>query len=307
MLKSNNKIDGDKILINALDKLKINLLELIAETSLWASPEAVKMLIEKTGTSTRFPNIRRKRSNEIKGNVVNGIRLDDNTYANSAIKEILGYKGDSKKKIENMYTCHIYDGTCYDEKYHTKIKNLVLIPKAIAQLSDHYNDVKLILKYRSYELYGWFLPEEGIPTKLSNYPNNWKKINSNVIITNELLSSTDIEVKVSVDKEEYFDKVEKEIEKIKRRVPNWFIKGKTQINSIILYTFLELLVDNTFVPRALLEEKCHEKIKDFNGNFNQMAHFGEKNHGKIFDVDNNKVYLWEPIENIILDLYQLHK
>lgn len=306
-MKNKIGIDGDKVLIEALDKLNINLVELVAETSLWASPKIVKELIEKTGTSTRFPNVRRKRGNEIKGDKIGEVRLDDNTYANSAIKEMLGFKGENKKHLENMYTCHIYDETCYNEEYHTKIENLVLIPKAIAQLSDHYDDVKRVLKYRSYELYGWFLPEEGMPAKPLNYPNNWRRINSIESISNEVLNNTNKEVDIIADKEYYLDRVEEEIAKVERRIPKWLSKGKENINSIILYSYLELLNEQNFVSRKRLEEKCSPFVEKFNGNFNQMSHFGKNNHAKVFEVDKDKVYLWEPIKNFILNLYQVYK
>lgn len=55
--------------------------------------------------------------------------------------------------------CHIWPGTTYDERYHTLLANLVLIPRILANLSDYFNAVIDVLKYRSYELYGWY-PEE---------------------------------------------------------------------------------------------------------------------------------------------------
>lgn len=301
------ELDGNQVLLNALEKLNINLIDLIAETSLWASPDDVKELIRITGSSTRFPYTRRKKNSEVKGEIINGIRLDDNTYANSAIKEILGFKGKSKKNIENMNTCHIYDESCYNEEYHTKIENLVLIPKAIAQLSDHYDKVKEVLKYRSYELYGWYLPSEGIPNKPEKYPTNWLKIENRVSISKETLINTDKEINNQVDKEYYLDRIENEIIKVERKIPKWFSNNKTQINSIILYNYLELLSDNEYVSKKILEDKCNLHINKFNTNFNQMSHFGQKNHGKVFEVEKDKVYLWEPVKNFILTHYKTNK
>lgn len=300
------KIDGSKILFDALKELQINLPELVAKTSLWASPEAVKKLKRKLGSSTRYPNVRRKRGEEIKGDVVNGIRFDDNTYANIAIKEMLGYKGDSKKHIKNMFTCHIYDETCYDEDYHTKIENLVLIPKAIAQLSDYHDEVKLVLKYRAYELYGWYYPKDKEPpTKPSNYPKYWNNNNHfNITITDKSFSKIEREFKELSDKEEYISKVEKEIDKVKKRVQNWFGKGRTQINSTILLIFLKLLGDNKYVSLSQLEKECNKEINSFNSNFAQMTCFGKRNHGKLFEIDKDKVYLWEPVKDVILHLYK---
>jgi hypothetical protein len=296
------KIDGNEILINSLETLNINLSALIAETSIWASQEACKQLENRIGSSTRYPNVRRKRHYESKGDIIDGIRFDDNTYANSAIKNAIGL---NKKDITNFHTCHIYPNTCYDERYHTKIENLVLIPNSIAQLSDNFDDVKKVLQYRSYELYGWFPVEEPKPEKPKNYPTNWRE----PIKLNKKLSKIDIlnqenETNLEADKDTYLDKENAEIEKVYKRIPKWIQKDKQQINSIILLTFLELLKENKSLSREILKKECNSLVNDFNGNFNQMAQFGEKNHGKVFEVNRDEVRLWEPVAKFILNEYK---
>lgn len=297
-----NIMDGNEILVEALDKLQINLNELIAATSIWASMEYCKELELNTGISVRFPNVRRKRHYEKKGDVIDGIRLDDNTYANNAIKNAIGI---NRKDLTNFHTCHIYPNTCYDERYHTKIQNLVLLPNSIAQLSDNFDEVKKILQYRSFELYGWYPEEEMQPTKPLNYPLNWRDpIELNKQISPKILHEENRSIALEIDKEIYFDREKEEIEKVYNRVPKWLNKGKTQINSTILITFLELLDDKGFVSRELLKDKCELLVNDFKGNFSQMAQFGVKNHGKVFEVDKDEVKLWEPISNYVMELYK---
>lgn len=298
----NKKINGNEILVDALKNLQINLLDLIAETSIWASPDACKQLKNNTGSSTRYPNVRRGRHNETKGEIIDGIRIDDNTYANSAIKNAIGL---NRKNITEFHTCHIYPNTCYDERYHTKIENLVLIPNSIAQLSDNFDDVKRALQYRAYELYGWYPDEKTVPVKPANYPNNWRKL----ISVTKSISDTDIqkqniEVIIEAEKDLYFDRENDEIEKVQKRVPKWFKKGKTQINSRILLTFLEILDGGNIVSREKLRKECNSPIDVFNGNFNQMSQFGKKNHGKVFEVVKDEIQLWEPVSKFILEMYQ---
>jgi len=42
--------------------------------------------------------------------------MDDNTYANVAIKRTLGV---SRTDLLGFEACHIWPMTCYDERYHT--------------------------------------------------------------------------------------------------------------------------------------------------------------------------------------------
>jgi|SRR5690554_369090 len=300
---SKKEFDGNEHLIEALKKLNIDLVSLIAETSIWASQEACRIIENETGSSTRYPTVRRGKHYERKGEIIDGIRIDDNTYANNAIKNAIGI---NRKDIKNFDTCHIYPNTCYDERYHTKIENLVLMPNSIAKLSDHFDDVKNALKYRAYELYGWYPEEEKIPERPANYPTNWRKPMKPQLVAGLDLQNQNLEAIIESEEELYFDRERQEIEKIQNRVPKWIQKGKTQINSIILLTFLELLNGNSVVSREILRNKCFD-IKDFNGNFNQMSHFGEKNHGKVFEVNKDDVSLWEPVAKFIIGLYERQK
>ena len=105
--------------------------------------------------------------------------LDDNTKANQAIKKAV-LKGLEKygihktdiKIFKGFEACHFWEKTCYDERYHISVANLVLIPREIAGLTDHCDAVKELLKYESFNRFG-FKPDEEDPP---NEPKNYKKL-----------------------------------------------------------------------------------------------------------------------------------
>lgn len=147
-----------------------DLIKLIATTSLWAPPVVVEKLFseENNPTASWYKNTRRLRvrDKEIKNTFKEGIYLDDNTKANIAIKAAVGLK-----KPKNFATCHIYDNSTYDCRYHTAIPNLVLIPRPIYSLTDHLEECKDFLKYYSFTRYGFY--KDSIPKK----PDFWDTIN----------------------------------------------------------------------------------------------------------------------------------
>lgn len=101
----------------------------------------------------------------IDGQVYN-VFLDDNTYANIAIKSAirvglenkyptLEYLYNSDTKFRDFEACHIWPNTCYNAQYHTSVANLVLLPRPLAGLTDHCEAVKKILQYKAWELFKW--------------------------------------------------------------------------------------------------------------------------------------------------------
>lgn len=126
---------------------------------------------------------RRAKNGEQRRQTINGIILDDNTMANQAIKKAV-LKGLEKygihktdiKIFKGFEACHIWEKTCYDERYHTSVANLVLIPREIAGLTDHCDAVKELLKYESFNRFG-FNPydDENTPNEPKNYDNlTWR-------------------------------------------------------------------------------------------------------------------------------------
>lgn len=166
--------DATAMLQAACVRQDIDLAALVAETAIWANPEVHRRLVAANGTGAYFPGFRRARtgSGEVRGGVVDGVNLDDNTRANQAIKRAVGVNLDDIKGFE---ACHLWPGTAYDARYHTVIANLVLLPRAVAGLSDHDADVLAKLQYRAFELYGWHPEEVAPPSKPLNYPTCWRE------------------------------------------------------------------------------------------------------------------------------------
>ncbi len=104
--------------------------------------------------------------------------------------------------------------------------------------------------------------------------------------------------------------IEKEIQKVRRRVPAWKLRTK-QVNSRILSLFMELSDNgkNGVFLDMLFDEfgtKYPEEVSLFARNYNQMKVLSEKNHGKVFDEDEEKtVRLWEPVKDFIIETYSL--
>ncbi|MBG8556073.1 hypothetical protein [Hymenobacter guriensis] len=148
------------------------LLQLVASTSLWVHPTVIEALRQEDGNDTArwFRNVRRARTknNETVRAYADGNYLDNNSKANIAIKTALGYRAEADK-ITQFHTCHIYDeqGEAYDPLYYCSLPNLVLIPSAIHSLADHFPECKQVLKYRAYQLYGFY--RDAIPPKPADY------------------------------------------------------------------------------------------------------------------------------------------
>lgn len=178
-------MNGDNELKIALQNLNIDLSQLIAQTSIWVHPATIKIIqsITSNPNAQWIINCRRKKSNEKRRIKINGTLLDDNTYANQGIKICT-----NNISTPNTYTtCHIYQDSCYDPNYHTSLCNLVLLPRAISSFSDFHKPIIDLLKYRSYEIYGFYI--NTIPSKPNNYNSlRWNSpitLNSN--FTNKIL------------------------------------------------------------------------------------------------------------------------
>lgn len=164
-------IDGYEELIKAEKQSIIDLTELVAYTGIWANPKVFDCLKKQNQFGVWYPNMRRARNIERRRDRINGVTLDDNTYAR---KSILFATGIQQKNIKNYHACHVWADSCYDEKYHTCIANLVLIPAPLAGLTDHHPEIAEILKYRAFDLFDWYLGESP-PAKSIKYSSLWKE------------------------------------------------------------------------------------------------------------------------------------
>lgn len=159
---------------------------------------------------------KRAHANENSGCEDSDVILDDNTYANHAIKYAIC--ADLKKygisisidAFEGFEACHIWDETCYNKKYHTSVANIVLLPRSIASLTDHCDAVKKLLQYEAWRRFG-FKPEENEYYKL------YSKDNTNFSYSDypreEPLYYDSIKWKYPLNEDEYTNKRIKRIAK----------------------------------------------------------------------------------------------
>lgn len=168
-----NELIGGGQLESLLFKFNIDLGPIVAALALWAPQQLHDQCRRQDGCFAKYPHIRRKAAKETLGwQEEQNLYLDSNNYPNSQMKAAMkNWYGIIPKGYE---TCHVWENTCYNTNYHTVYANLVLLPRAIASLSDHSPSIQKILQFRAYEIFGWKPDEESIPEKPNNYPTNWK-------------------------------------------------------------------------------------------------------------------------------------
>lgn len=113
------------------------------------------------------------------------ITVDDNTFANQFFKKAIieSYKYNHGfittgmwTKFKDYETCHVWDKPG-DRRYYASICNLTLIPRALAQLTDHNDAVKQLLRYRAWELFQFKPEEEEEPDMPKNYKKyQWRRV-----------------------------------------------------------------------------------------------------------------------------------
>ncbi|WP_080847940.1 hypothetical protein [Cytobacillus gottheilii] len=93
--------------------------------------------------------------------------------------------------------------------------------------------------------------------------------------------------------------------KARGRIPKW-AKNSHQINHKIVRAFYKLERQLGYVTVADLEKKCSDienspdtYVKTFASNFAQMKFDGPKSHGKVFEVENDKVVIWKNIKETL--------
>lgn len=91
-----------------------------------------------------------------------------------------------------------------------------------------------------------------------------------------------------------------EVKKVKRRLELW-AQRQEQVNSKILNAYLRLVDEgNLPITVAMLEnEVSFEESDTFQKNFNQMKLIADRNHGKIFDVVDDAVSIWPPVDTYV--------
>ena len=108
------------MLRDACEHRDIRLSILVADTGLWVRPDAYQYLLKENGTGAFFPDTRRYRASggECRGQIIDGLKLDDNSYANHTIKKALGLGSNGADGFEVR---HIWPGSAYNANCHTEI------------------------------------------------------------------------------------------------------------------------------------------------------------------------------------------
>lgn len=160
---------GEETLAAAARRLGVDFGALVAGASIWASREVFDLLAAQDPDALWFPRTRRARSGrgEKRRDVVEGVTLDDNSFANRAIKEAIFER---TAECVGFACCHVWPDSCYDARAHTSIANLVLLPSPLASLTDHDAHVGACLRRRAFELFGWRPLGADEPSRPDNYP-----------------------------------------------------------------------------------------------------------------------------------------
>jgi hypothetical protein len=171
------RLEAADLVDKACSQLGYDLSKLLALVSVWIDPKIVEMLASAGGVW--YPQHRRANLGlrfegkplEKVGQVIEGIILDDNTYANTCFKRALGIH---RRQITGFHVCHIWPGTAYDPRCFTQLANLVAIPRELSSLTDHHPHIVASLKFRSWELYRWKPDKDLLPVEPVNYPKTWR-------------------------------------------------------------------------------------------------------------------------------------
>ena len=166
--------------------------KLVAQNALFASKHVVQLVKEgKLGTKNNKDNayaswdncdhiraINTKKNVPVKDINNKDCRADDNCYANRFIKQAVvesfkrkyGYDMlmPTYLNLTNYEACHVWDKPD-DSRYYASIMNLVLLPSALAQLSDDNEAVKKLLRYEAWKRFGFYPDGENKPICPNNY------------------------------------------------------------------------------------------------------------------------------------------
>ncbi|WP_220461204.1 hypothetical protein [Colwellia sp. MB3u-4] len=88
-----------------------------------------------------------------------------------------------------------------------------------------------------------------------------------------------------------------EINKVARRLKLW-TNRPDQMNTKILSAYLKLASKEGKVTEEQLKQEVSEE-SSFDSNFTQMRIIADRNHGKVFSIDNGEVTIWEPIKQYV--------
>lgn len=138
-----------------------SLAQAVASLTLFSHPDTVAQ----TGANAIFPIIRNfKRRGEVDELDGRLIGFDDNTSPTEAFSWANGLT----RRPRDLQFNHVYslssDPACY-----TNLANICISPSFLAKLTDTDDDIQALLRYRSFDLYGWHPETEKQPDKPHPY------------------------------------------------------------------------------------------------------------------------------------------
>ncbi len=143
-LEDTNALDLEELLEHDLSEHDLgSILDLVARASWWVSPRVYQSI------QVVYPKARRTRGKEIRGQIIDGVRLWYNEPAQKAFWLALDK---NKEQIKKSYVCHIYDGSVWDPAHFTNLANMTALPKCLQSLSE-WKPVAEVLKYHAYKIY----------------------------------------------------------------------------------------------------------------------------------------------------------
>ena len=93
--------------------------------------------------------------------------------------------------------------------------------------------------------------------------------------------------------------------KANRRIERW-AKNENQINHKIVYAYFICIENEGFATIEYMRKLCSNKndktlyVEKFNENYANMKTDAAHSHGKVFEDDKNKVWIWSVVEPTLL-------
>lgn len=133
----------------------------VASLALFSHPETVRQ----TGGKALFPCIRNpRRVGQFEPHEGREVLLDDNKSSTDAF---LWANGLSRRGPDTQFN-HVYAASL-DADAYTALPNICMTPAFIAKLTDTNERVRQLLRYRSYQLYGWVPAGHDPPERPDEY------------------------------------------------------------------------------------------------------------------------------------------
>jgi hypothetical protein len=169
MAKRVDAVDLDADLLKLIGGAGVRIVcDWMAATSLWTNPEVYRQV------QVIHPQTRRLSGSEVFRSEVSGLIVWRNEPAASAFWKAYGVSlgGSSPRSFKSAHLCHIYEKSAHHPEHYTNLANLVAVPGALDSFTE-WKPIRDLLKWRSFELYGYRGPSGESPPKPPYVPEHW--------------------------------------------------------------------------------------------------------------------------------------